>query len=80
MVNLSPRCKGIQIPESGYFFLFVEFGIQLMIGTRGSSSMDKASGFQYLESGIHGMESRIQQCLGFLYIGRTIRFEFTVTS
>ena len=27
---------------------------------------------QYLESGIHGMESRIQDCDGFPYIGRYI--------
>ena len=28
------------------------------------------SGIHYLESGIHGMESRIQDCPGFPYMGR----------
>ena len=27
---------------------------------------------QYLESGIHGVESRIQDCLGFPYVGRAV--------
>ena len=30
------------------------------------------SGIQYLKSGIHGLESRIRDCLGFLYMGRKI--------
>ena len=30
------------------------------------------SGIQYPESGIHSMESRIQDCPGFPYKGRTI--------
>ena len=30
----------------------------------------KNTGIQYLESGIHSMESRIQECLGFPYMGR----------
>ena len=29
------------------------------------------TGIQYLESGIHGVESRIQDCLGFPYMGRS---------
>ena len=32
---------------------------------RNPNSTYKNSGFQYLESGIHGVESRIQDCLGF---------------
>ena len=28
------------------------------------------TGIQYLESGIHGVESRIQNCPGFPYMGR----------
>ena len=40
-----------------------------MIGIQNPSSTDKESKIQYLESGIHGMESRIQDCLGFLYMG-----------
>ena len=37
--------------------------IPLTIGIRNQSSSDK-------ESGIHGVESRIQDCLGFPYIGQ----------
>ena len=34
--------------------------------------LKKKSGIQYLESGIHGVESRIYyDCLGFPYMGRT---------
>ena len=29
------------------------------------------TGIQYLDSGIHGVESRIQDCLGFPYMGRS---------
>ena len=37
------------------------------------------SGIQYPESGIHSMESRIQDCPGFPYMGRRIRsVTFTV--
>ncbi|CAH3018662.1 unnamed protein product, partial [Porites evermanni] len=43
-------------------------GIQ--IGIRNPSSTDEESEIQYLESGIHGVESRIQDCLGFRYMGR----------
>ena len=28
------------------------------------------TGIQYLESGIHSVESRIQDCLVFIYIGK----------
>ena len=42
-----------------------EFGILLTIGIRNPRSTEKESG--YLESGIHGVESRIQECLGFPY-------------
>ena len=40
-----------------------------MIGIRNPSSTNKESKIQYQESGIHGVESRIQDCLGFLYMG-----------
>jgi len=36
------------------------------------SSTDKESGIQYLASGIHDVESTIQDCLGFTYIGREL--------
>ena len=50
--------KGIRIQESGKI-LQVESGILTEI--------------HYLESGIHGVESRIQDCLRFPYMGRTER-------
>ena len=41
-----------------------ESGIPLKIGIRNPlSSTDRESGIQYLESGIHSVESRIQDCL-----------------
>ena len=36
-----------------------------MIEIRNPRSSDRESGNQYLESGIYGMQSRIQDCLGF---------------
>ena len=47
-----------------------ESGIPLTIKIRNPSSTDKETGFQYLESEIHGVESKIQNCLGFLSMGR----------
>ena len=51
-----------------------ESGIPLTIGIRYLSSTDKESEIQYLASGILGVESspesRIQVCLGFLYMGQ----------
>ena len=42
-------------------------------GIHSTTSTDKESGIQYLESGIHGVESRIPDCLGFhYYLGRFI--------
>ena len=74
---------GIQNPAK---FLFVESGILgfgkrntaqgirnpllIAIGIHFPTSIDKESGIQYLESGIHGVESRIPDCLGFHYLGR----------
>ena len=57
--------SGIQLKESG---------IPLTIGVRNPSATDKEStGIQYLESGIHGVESRVQieDCLRFPYMGGT---------
>ena len=71
-------CKEIQIPESKKFLL-VESGIQLKqfgipqkIGNRNLSSIDKDRGIQWPESGIHGVEPRIQDCPGFPYMGRKV--------
>ena len=50
-----------------------ESGIPLTIGNRNPSSADMA----YLESRIHGVESRIQDCFGFPYMGR---LSFTLCS
>ena len=36
-----------------------EFGIKVRIGIQNPSSTDEESGFQYLESWIHGTESRV---------------------
>ena len=49
-----------------------ESGNPLQIGIRNPRSSDKESGIQYLESRIHGVESRIQDFLGFPFIGRKI--------
>ena len=45
----------------------LESGIPLTIGIRNPSFTEKESGIQFLESGIHGVESRIQDCPGFPY-------------
>ena len=49
-----------------------ESGNPLQIGIRNPRLSDKESGIQYLESRIHGLESRIQDFLGFPFIGRKI--------
>jgi len=48
--------SGIQLKESR---------IPIKIEIQDLSSTEKESGIQYLESGIHGVESRIEDCLGF---------------
>ena len=65
-------CKGIRIPESGKV-LFVEYeilGFEIWNTAQGIQNptkdripLKKKSGIQYLEPGIHGLESRIQSCL-----------------
>ena len=53
--------SGIQIKESG---------IPITIGIQNSTVLQKNTGIQYLESGIHSVESRIQDCAGlFPYMG-----------
>ena len=61
--NLESRTleSGIQLKESG---------ILSTIEIRNPSPTEKESRIDYLESGIHGVEPRIQTCLGFPYIGR----------
>ena len=53
--------SGIQIKESG---------IPITIGIQNSTVLQKNTGIQYLESGIHSVEFRIQDCAGlFPYMG-----------
>ena len=70
--------RGIQnprlfrIPETGNFLL-VESGILEVISLWNpeySSRNPESTGIQYLESGIHSVECRIQDCPGFFYMGR----------
>ena len=76
-------CKGIRIPESrtaeesGIVGLiirittFKESGIPLKFGVRHPSFTDK-------ESRIHGLESRIHDCLGLSYMGRLTFSKFSI--
>ena len=50
----------------------MESGISLLIGIRYPSFNDEESGIRYLEFGIQGVESRIQDCLDFPYLGRNV--------
>ena len=43
-------------------------GIPLTIGIHEISSTDKKSGYQYLKSGIHGVDSGFQDCHGLTSI------------
>ena len=81
------KCKGIRIPESGKFLL-VESGIlgleirntaeksgnPLTTRIQNPSSIDAQ--WETLESGIHSVESRIQDGLEFPYIGWTKIWKF----
>ena len=67
-------CRGIRIPDSGKFLLVDWFRNpgnllwnleSLGFGFRNTYKAGLESGLQYLESGIHDMESKIQDCLGF---------------
>ena len=66
-IYLSP-----QVREYGKF-LPVEFGI-LGLGFRNTAVRirNPSSTEKDLESAIHGVESRIQHCIGFLYTGRCL--------
>ena len=61
---------GNRNPELGIRKTAQEIRIQQTIGIQNPSSADKDSGIHYLESGIHGMESRIQDCPRFPYMER----------
>ena len=83
LIEVSKLIRSPHIRESGFRnrlesrkFLLVESGIHLkesgiplMIEIRNLSSTDKLSGIQNLKSGIYCVESIIQYCLGFHYIG-----------
>ena len=61
------------IPESRALECVIQImGISLLIGIRYPSFNDEESGIHHLESGIQGVESRIQDCLGFPYLGRNV--------
>ena len=76
-------CKGIRIPESETFLL-VESGIQLKESAipltieSGFQVLLIRSGIQCLESGIHAVESRIQDTF-FLYTAQTQVSMFKIT-
>ena len=55
--------SGIQLKESG---------IPLTIRIQNLSSTDKETRIQYLESGIESVESRIQDCRRFRYMGQCV--------
>ena len=75
-------CKEIYILESGKFLLvetrILRFGIRStaqgiqfassIIGFWNQRSTDKKSRIQYLESGIHSVESRAWDSIGFSYM------------
>ena len=76
-------------PQCGNFFLWNPDSCALKSGTSKnpdptfySNSESKfhwqESGIQYLESGIPSVESRIQDCPGFPYIGRAVKLCFTL--
>ena len=79
--NVSPPCKGVRISSflifsfrnrnPGKIFL-VESRIPLTIGIQKTSSTNKKN-VQYVESGIKGVESRIQQYIGFPHMGQRHR-------
>ena len=54
-----------------------ESGIPLKIGIRNPSSTEKGSGLHYLESGIHGLESRIQNFSDSFTWGKVVDLSFT---
>ena len=54
--------SGIQLKESGIL-------LTIRIRNRQVPLTKYSVGIQYLESEIHGLESRIQDCLGFPYMG-----------
>ena len=67
--------KGIRIPKSWALESGIplkESGIPLTIRIQNPSSTDKETRIQYLESGIDSVESRIQDCLRFRYMGQCL--------
>ena len=74
VVRVAP-CQVIWIPESGKCLEIPnprlwkpESGIPLKSEIRNPSSTDRKLGIQYLESGIHIVESRIQDSLGLPHL------------
>ena len=68
--------EGMRIPESWALKTGIqikESGILLTIGIGNPRYTDKESRIQYLESGMHDVESRFQGCLGFPYILQRVK-------
>ena len=64
----NPESQKILLMESG--IQIKESGNPITIGIQNSTVVQKNTGIQYLESGIHSVESRIQDCAGlFPYMG-----------
>ena len=62
--TFSPRVRESRFQHPGNFLL-VESAIPLTIEIQNPSSADREPGIQCLESGFHGLESKIQDCLVF---------------
>ena len=74
---VEPRIREIFLVEFGILGFGIqiqlkESGIPLTIGIQSPNFTDKESGIQFLESGIHDVESRIEDCPGFPHMGRYI--------
>ena len=64
----NPESQRILLMESG--IQIKESGNPITIGIQNSTVLQENTGIQYLESGIHSVESRIQYCAGlFPYMG-----------
>ena len=71
----SGKCLPVKSVILGFGIRNTTRGIRnlLTIGIRIPSSTDKESAIHYLESGIHVMKSRIDDCLVFPFMGRLFR-------
>ena len=78
--GLSPNVRKSEIRIPGNFCQWnpeswaLESGISIKIGILNPSLTDEENVIQYLESGIRGVESRVQDRLGFpcMYMGQVL--------